>query len=120
MSNETVIVRSIREEYAEKKENKENKVEQLMNMDRKVRIPAEAFAYGFGSVGSLVLGTGMCLAMKVIGTALSFAMPLGVAIGCVGIAMVSVNYPLYKFFLKKRKKQYAEKILALSDEILKA
>ncbi|MBQ7949053.1 MAG: dihydropteridine reductase [Clostridia bacterium] len=116
MNNENVIARSIREEYTEKKETK---IDRLVKMDKKVRTPAEVFAYTFGTVGSLVLGTGMCLAMKTIGAALSFAMPLGIAVGIVGIAMVSANYFLYKNMLKKRKQQYAPEILALSDEILK-
>ncbi len=90
------------------------KLDELKAMDKKVRRPAKAFAYIFGGVGSLVLGTGMCLAMKVIGN----IMPVGIAVGVVGIIMVSVNYALYKKLLKQRKSKYAEEVLALSNEIL--
>ena len=56
--------------------------------------------------------------MKVIGTTLSFAMPLGICVGLVGIAMVSVNYFIYKKMAKNGKKKYGAEILKLTDEIL--
>ena len=45
-------------------------------------------------------------------------MALGVAVGLVGIAMVSLTYPLYARMLKSRKKKYGREILRLSDELL--
>ena len=45
-------------------------------------------------------------------------MPLGIVIGVVGIAMVSANYFIYRAMLNARKRKYADKILALSDELL--
>ncbi len=90
------------------------KLDDLKALNKKVKAPAEITAYTVGTVGALVLGTGMCLAMKVIGN----AMPLGIVIGVVGIAMVSINYFLYKKILQKRKQKYAEKILRLSDDLL--
>ena len=78
--NESKIAAAIREEYTEKKPNK---LGELVELDRKVKRPAEIFAYSFGTVGSLVLGAGMCLAMKVIGN----MMPLGIVIGAVGIGV---------------------------------
>ncbi len=112
---EKQMVESIREEYVERKATK---LDELQSLDRKVARPAEIFAYTFGSAGSLVLGTGMCLAMKQIGASLAYAMPLGIGIGLVGIAMVSATYFLYKKILTKRKKKYAPQILALTDELL--
>ena len=111
MNNNQKIAENIREQYVEKKKNK---IDELVALDWKVKRPAEIFAYSFGVVGSLVLGTGMCLAMKVIGN----MMPLGVVIGLLGIGMVAVNYSIYKFIVEKQKKKYGKKILALSDEIL--
>lgn len=90
------------------------KLDELKALDRKVKRPAEIFAYTFGVVGSLVLGTGMCLAMKVIGN----MMPLGIGVGLVGIALVTVNYFLYKKILKLRKQKYANEILQLTDDLL--
>lgn len=94
-----------------------SKLERLKALNKEVELPATVFAYVFGSVGALVLGTGMCLAMKVIGGGRSFAMPLGIVVGVVGIAMVAANYFLYKGIRAKRRKKYASRILALADEI---
>ncbi len=93
---------------------KASKLDELKALDRKVKRPAEIFAYTFGTIGSLVLGTGMCLAMKIIGD----LMPLGIGIGLAGIAMVSANYFLYNKLLKRRKEKYAAQIVALSDSLL--
>ncbi len=115
MKNENTIAAAIKGEYVPKQESK---LDKLVKMHEKVKRPAEIFAYSFGTAGSLVLGTGMSLAMKVIGASLSFAMPLGIAVGVLGIAMVSGNYFLYRKILKNRKAKYGKEILTLSDEIL--
>lgn len=106
-------VQFIRSQY-EAKSEQQTKTDALCALDRKVRRPAAIAAYVIGAVGTLVLGTGMCLAMKVIGD----LMPLGIAIGVVGIAIVCANYFVYKKILERRKKKYADQIIALSDEIL--
>ena len=97
----------------------ESKLQQLKELDKKVSRPAKIFAYLFGSIGSLILGTGMCFAMKVIGKNLPFTMPFGIAIGVLGIIMVSVNYFIYTRNLAKRRSKYQKQILALSNELLK-
>ena len=99
--------------YADKNES-ETKLEKLRKLDAAVRRPAEIFAYVFGILGALVLGVGMCLAMEVIAS----LMPLGIAVGVVGIAMVSANYFIYRAILKSRRQKYAQEILTLSDELL--
>lgn len=103
----------IRSAYAPK-DVQESKFDQLKGLDRKVRRPAEIFAWVFGVIGTLVLGAGMCLAMEVIGS----LMPLGIAVGVVGIAMVVSNWFIYKAILKSRRARYAERIVSLSDELL--
>ena len=110
------IVEDIKKSYSEKSE-RENQFNELCKLDAKVRRPAEITAFTLGTVGSLVLGTGMCLAMQVLTTA-SFAMPLGIVIGVLGIGMVSVNYFIYKAILNSRKKKYAQQIMELSDKLL--
>ena len=94
----------------------ESKLEKLRKTDAKVQRPARIFAYIFGIVGALVLGIGMCLAMKIIGD----LMPLGIVVGLLGIAMVAVDYPVYRAMLAARQKKYAAQILALTDELLGA
>ena len=113
MNNEIKTVERIRADYTEQAPTK---VDELKALDKKVKRPAAIFAYIFGTVGSLVLGTGMCLAMKVIGD----MMIAGIGIGLAGIAMVSLTYPIYKGLLARRRKKYAERIVAMSDEILGA
>ncbi len=113
MENEMQYAEKLRKEYAAKTAE-ENKLDTLHKLDAAARRPAEIFAYTFGIIGALVLGVGMCLAMEIIGD----LMPLGVVIGVVGIAMVALNYPIYKAIMRSRKKKYAQRILALSDELL--
>ncbi|MBR1983672.1 MAG: dihydropteridine reductase [Clostridia bacterium] len=115
MKNEINAIEKIRVGYVEKEVTK---YDQLKDLDKKVKRPAKVFAYVFGSISALVLGTGMSLAMKVIGTTLTFAMPLGIGVGLVGILLTSINYPMYKKILKSRKNKYSEQILELSDSIL--
>lgn len=110
-NNQTEKVQKIREQYAEKTQTK---FDELRELDTKVKRPAQTFAYTFGSIGALVLGTGMCLAMKVIGN----MMPLGIVVGVIGIGMVSVTYSLYEAVLKARKKKYSKQIFELSDSLL--
>ena len=66
---------------------------------------------------ALVLGVGMCLSLNVIGDGSTTFMILGIVIGIVGIAGVTVNYPIYKRILEKSKKKYVADILALAGEI---
>ena len=110
-TNQINQINKIKEDYIEKEQTNFDKLKEL---DKKVKRPAQIFAYVFGSVSSLVLGTGMCLAMKVIGN----AMALGIVIGVVGIALVSANYFIYKKILSSRKNKYKNQVLALADEVL--
>lgn len=94
------------------------KTDELKALDKKVRRPVEIFAYIFGSVSALVFGTGMCLAMKVIGANLPIA--IGIIVGVAGMALCGVNYLVYKAWLKSRKRKYASEILGLCDDALNA
>ena len=111
MNNQTAIVNKIKNSYCEKQITK---FDELKALDKKAKRPAKVFAYIFGVIGSLVLGTGMCFAMKILGD----IMAVGIVVGIVGIIMTAINYPIYKQILKKRKNKYAAKILELSDEIV--
>ena len=65
MTAEIKTIQRIRASYTEKEMSK---LDELKALDKKVKRPAQIFAYVYGSLSSLVLGTGMCFAMKVIGT----------------------------------------------------
>lgn len=110
-NGEQEFLTKIRKNYAT---NEPKKLDELKAMDKKVRKPAVVFAYVFGVIASLVMGVGMCLAMKVVGN--MFA--LGIAIGCVGIALCVLNYYVYRVILNSRKKKYADRIISLSNELL--
>ena len=111
MTAEMKIVERIRASYTEKEITK---LDELKNLDKKVKRPAQIFAYVYGSLSSLILGTGMCLAMKVIGN----SMALGIGVGLIGIALTLTTYPIFKAILKKRKSKYAKQIFELSDSLL--
>ena len=111
---DTVYAERIASEYTPKSTSK---LVALKKLDRKAKLPATVFVYTFGIVSALVLGVGMCLCMGVIGTGLSAAMPLGIAVGVAGLVMAGVNYPIYKKLLEKGKKKYAFEIMELAKEI---
>ena len=109
--NDKFIAQKLHTEYSEQKSSE---VDKLCALDKKVKVPVNVLAYTIGVIGALILGTGMCLVMKVIGD----LMALGIVIGVLGIAIVSVNYPIYKLFLKSRKDKYSKEIIELSEQIL--
>ena len=111
MTTEISVIEKIRANYTKREITK---FDELKKLDRKVKRPAKIFAYVFGSLSSLVLGTGMSLAMKVIGS----SMALGIGVGLVGIALTLTNYPIFKAILNKRKNKYAKQIFELSDSLL--
>lgn len=110
---ERQIVENIKKSYEAEPQTR-TKLAELKELDHKVKTPARVFAYIFGTVGALVLGLGMCLAMKIIGN----LMILGIAIGIVGIVMVSICYPIYTKMLTSRKAKYKDAIIAKSNELL--
>ncbi|MBR2465849.1 MAG: dihydropteridine reductase [Clostridia bacterium] len=110
-NDQEFIAQKIRTQYVEEEQNE---LSELRRLDKEVKRPAKLFAYIFGTAGALVLGTGMSLAMKIIGN----AMIPGIVIGLLGIAMVSVNYKLYSVILAKRRAKYADRIIRLSDKII--
>lgn len=114
MNTDKIFAEAIANEYAPKDTSK---VVALRKLDRKAKAPAHIFAYTFGMIMALVLGIGMCLSMNVIGDGSAAMMVLGIVLGIVGIAGVSVNYPVYKKILKNGKQKYAYEIMQLAKEI---
>ena len=114
MNTDKIYAEQIANEYAPKQTSK---VKALKKLDAKAKSPANIFAYTFGSVSSLILGTGMSFAMGVIGGGSPLAIGVGIAVGCLGIVGMSVNYSLYKKILTKSKNKYASDIIKLANEI---
>jgi hypothetical protein len=117
MKDQEKIVEKIRAEYTLKEVSA---LDELKALDARVKRPANVFGYVYGCLGAMIMGTGMSMVMTDIGDILGLkdAMPLGVAMGLVGIVMVLSTYTLYKRILTSRKNQYAAEILALSEKVL--
>jgi len=109
-------IRSIRKKYAAPEEDK---MEQLRRLDRQATDKAQARSIALGVIGSLVLGTGMSLAMTDLSGFLSgAAMFFGVLIGLIGIVLIALAYPVYHHTLQKERQRIAPEILRLTDELL--
>ena len=113
MNTDKIIAESIAKDYAPKESSK---LVALKKLDHKAKLPATIFTYSFGMISALVFGTGMCLAMQVIGSGLA-GIVLGIVVGIVGLAGCGVNYPIYKKMLEKGKAKYAYEIVELARQI---
>ena len=113
MNTDKIYAESIAKEYAPKDNSK---IIALRKLDAKAKTPATVFTYTFGIVSALVFGTGMCLAMQVIGSGIA-GMLLGILVGIIGMIGCGVNYPIYKKMLENGKKKYAFEIVELAREI---
>ena len=113
MNTDKIIAESIAKEYAPKENSK---IVALKKLDNKAKLPATIFTYSCGIISALVFGTGMSLAMQVIGSGIA-GMVLGILIGILGLIGCGVNYPIYKKLLEKGKAKYAYEIVQLAKEI---
>lgn len=117
-NDQEFLVQKIRTQYTEKENTQ---LDELKNLDRKAKRPANIFAYVFGSVGAIIMGSGMSIVMTDIGETVGInnPMPVGIAIGVIGMLIAIMNYPIYKNILTSRRRKYADRIIAVSDKIMK-
>lgn len=113
MNTDKIIAESIAKDYAPKESSK---IVALKKLDNKAKLPATIFTYSCGIISALVFGTGMCLAMQVIGSGVAGVVG-GILIGIIGLIGCGVNYPVYKRMLEKGKSKYAYEIVQLAREI---
>ena len=111
------LAEKIRTQYVERQPSE---LDALRELDSKVKRPANVFAYTFGGIAAIIMGSGMSLVMTDIGATLGIenAIVPGIIIGVVGMAMALINYPIFKKILGGRKKKYGEEILKLSESII--
>ena len=110
-------VENIRDKYLPKTEDK---MEQLRALHKIPTKKAKSASIAIGTLGALIMGTGMSLAMTDIGAVLGgLAMVVGIVVGIVGMVLVALAYPVYNRVLKKQREKIAPEILRLSDELLK-
>lgn len=114
MNTDKIYAEQLANEYAPKDTSK---VVALRKLDAKAKMPATVFTYTLGVISALIFGTGMCLAMNVIGSGSATMTTLGIIIGIIGMIGVSVNYPIYKKMLASGKQKYAFEIIQLAKEI---
>lgn len=89
----------------------ENKMKQLEKLNHKVKLPGKIAGGILGVTGSLVMGTGMAKIMvyNEIKKGLIYSIP--------GMAVALLSYPVYRLITEKRKGQYADQIIELSNEL---
>ncbi len=112
------IAQKIRAQYMEKQITE---LDELRALDRKVKRPVSVFAYIFGSISAVTLGMGMSLIMTDIADVIDLPgdpLTAGIIIGCVGLCMVLLNYPMYKALLMARRTKYAPEILRLCESVI--
>ena len=112
MNTDKIIAESIAKDYAPKESSK---LIALKKLDNKAKLPATIFTYSWGIISALVFGTGMCLAMQVIGNGIA-GMAIGIVVGIIGMIGCGVNYPIYKKMLEKGKAKYAYDIVELARQ----
>jgi len=118
MKDQEFIIQKIRTQYTEKEHTE---LDTLKELDKKVKAPANIFAYTFGTISALIMGGGMSLIMTDISEKIGIAAPMmpGLIIGILGMIMAIANYPIYKKLLNSRRKKYADQIVALSDKLIR-
>lgn len=109
-SKEQEEIRKIREKYLAPEENR---LEQLRKLDAGAAKPGFIVSIIVGTLGTLLLGVGMCCTMV---WAEHFFV-LGIVIGLAGIAGVIAACPLYKWITKKQREKLAPEILRLTEEL---
>ncbi|MBE7014934.1 MAG: dihydropteridine reductase [Ruminococcaceae bacterium] len=113
MNTDKILAEAIAKDYAPKDNSK---IVALKKLDKKAKLPATIFTYTFGVISALIVGTGMCLAMQVIGSGV-VPMVAGIVIGIIGFIFCGINYPIYKRMLERDKAKYAYEIVELAREI---
>lgn len=110
-------IQSIRKKYLPEEQDK---MAQLRALDARVNSRAVRASVSVGVVGTLLLGLGMSFAMSDLGALIGqLALPIGIAVGAVGIAVLACAYPLYSRTLKKERQKAAPEIMRLTDELMK-
>lgn len=114
-------IKNIRSKYVAQEEDK---MEQLRKLDQQVTQKATTAGIAIGVIGTLILGMGMSLVMTnlsdIIGITDDLGMVIGLIIGVVGLALVSVAHPIYTRTLKQEREKAAPQILRLTDELIKS
>ena len=105
-------INKIRNKYLPKEENK---MEQLIRLDKQTERPGTIASIVLGIAGTLVLGFGMSCVLVWNSSIEVFI--AGIIIGILGMGMAGFAYPVYKKITVKERIKVANQILALSKEL---
>lgn len=105
-------VERIRSKYIPREESK---LERLRRLDESAVRLGTVLSLIVGIVSTLIMGLGMSMAMVWTDTLL----PVGIALGVLGMLGISCAYPVYALVVKKERERLAPEILALTEELLK-
>lgn len=115
-------IKRIRKKYAEDSaRTDESSIERLRRLDASVTKKGTTVSLIVGTLGSILMGSGMSLVMTDLGALLPGLLSLfiGIAVGVVGIVGVALAYPIYKAITKKERERIAPEVLRISEELLK-
>ena len=115
-------IKRIRKKYAEDSaRTDESSIERLRRLDASVTKKGTTVSLIVGTLGSILMGSGMSLIMTDLGALLPGMLSLfiGIAVGVVGIVGVALAYPIYKAITKKERERIAPEVLRISEELLK-
>ena len=106
-------IKKIRDKYMIKTPT-ESKIEQLHRLDKKAERLGIIISIVLGVIGTLIFGIGLCCIL--VWTKLFV---WGIVIGIVGMIMLIMAYPSYKYITKKERKKVSSQILKLIEELEK-
>lgn len=113
-------IKKIRQKYQVPVEDGMTK---LRKLDADTYRKATMISIVLGTVGALLMGSGMSLIMTDLGVILGItgitSMVAGIMIGLPGILLVVAAYPVYSKVLKKEREKIAPEILRLTEELMK-
>ena len=115
-------IKRIRKKYAEDSaRTDESSIERLRRLDASVTKKGTTVSLIVGTLGSILMGSGMSLVMTDLGALLPEMLSLfiGIAVGVVGIVGVALAYPIYKAITKKERERIAPEVFRISEELLK-
>lgn len=121
-ANEQKEILKIKEKYTVKDtKTVKSDYERLRELDKSASRKPLIISLTLGILGALIMGTGMSLVMTDLGEILNINNDLliGIIVGCIGLVMVVISYPVYSFVYKREKERVAPEILRISEELLK-
>lgn len=89
-------------------------LDKIKELDKSVAKAGTAVSIIIGIIGAMLFGTGMSCIM-IWGDKL---FEIGIAVGIAGMIVSAAAYPVYLAVSNKRRKEVADEILRLTDEIL--